>query len=115
MATLKHLDTQSFDLAIKNAETPVLVDFYADWCGPCKALAPVLESVAETSPDSLSVVKVDIDDNPELAVRFGIQKIPTLVLFSGGEVQDQITGLLSKGDLLARLDPFIAAARPAVH
>jgi thioredoxin 1 len=115
MATLKHLDTQSFDIEINNAETPVLVDFYADWCGPCKALAPVLESVAEASPDSLSVVKVDIDDSPELAVRYGIQKIPTLVLFSGGEVQARITGLLSRADLLGRIEPFIGAGQPAVH
>lgn len=110
MATLKHLDNQSFDLTIRNAEHPVLVDFYADWCGPCKALAPTLEAVAEENRDTLSVAKVDIDDNSELATRFGIQKIPTLILFAHGEPQLEINGVVTKGALLDQLRPFLAAS-----
>lgn len=115
MTMLKHLDTQSFDPAINSAETPVLVDFYADWCGPCKALALTLEDLAVENADTLSVVKVDIDDNPELATRYGIQKIPTLVLFDGGEVKAQITGVIARGELEKRIQPFMAAGAPAVH
>ncbi len=115
MATLKHLDTPTFDIAINAAKTPVLVDFFADWCGPCRALAPTLEALAEDAAGDLEVVKVDIDDNPELATRFGVQKIPTLVLFDGGEAQTQITGVVSRGELEKQIAPFITAHRAAVN
>lgn len=110
MSTLKHLDNQSFDLAIQSAPAPVLVDFYADWCGPCKALAPTLETVAEEHAGQLEVVKVDIDDNPELAMRFGIQSIPTLIVFDGGEAKKTLKGLLPKRALLDELAPFLEKA-----
>jgi len=110
MATLKHLDSRSFDLTIRNAEHPVLVDFHADWCGPCKALAPTLEAIAEVHGDALSVVKVDIDDNGDLATHYGIQKIPTLILFANGEPQLEINGVVTKGALLEKLRPFLAAS-----
>ena len=115
MTTLKHLDTPSFDTAINAANTPVLVDFFADWCGPCRALAPTLESLAEDAAGALEIVKVDIDDNPELATRYGVQKIPTLVLFDGGEAQAQITGVVSRSELEQRIAPFINAHRAAVN
>lgn len=108
MSTLKHLDNQSFDLTINNAEHPVLVDFYADWCGPCKALAPTLEAIAEEHSGELAVVKVDIDDNAELATRFNIQSIPTLIVFDGGEAKKTLKGLLPKRALLDELAPFLA-------
>ncbi len=115
MATLKHLDKQSFDITINNTDTPVLVDFFADWCGPCKALAPTLEAIAGEQAGRLSVVKVDIDDNPELATKYGIQKIPTLILFEGGEAKAQITGVLSKSDLEERIRPFTGSGQPALN
>jgi thioredoxin 1 len=108
MATLKHLDNSNFDLTIKNAGIPVLVDFYADWCGPCKALGPTLESVAEEQAGNLAVTKVDIDDNPELATRFNIQSIPTLIIFEGGEAKKTLKGLLPKRALLDELAPFLS-------
>ena len=113
MARLNHLDNSSFELTIKNADTPVLVDFYADWCGPCKALAPTLEAVAEEHAGNLAVVKVDIDDNPELATRFNIQSIPTLIVFNGGEAKKTLKGLLPKAALLDELAPFLAKAEAA--
>lgn len=110
MPELKHLDTPSFDVTINAAETPVLVDFFADWCGPCRALAPTLEALADESEGSLAVVKVDIDENPELATRFGVQKIPTLILFEGGEAVAQVTGVVSRAELEKQIRPFIAVA-----
>jgi len=110
MSTLKHLDIQNFDSTIQNAGTPILVDFYAEWCGPCKALAPTLEAVAEEHAGQLEVVKVDIDDNPELATRFGVQSIPTLVVFDGGESRKTLKGLLPKRALLDELAPFLAGS-----
>lgn len=107
MATLKHLTNKDFDLNILNTETPVLVDFYAEWCGPCKALAPTLEAVAEEQAGKLAVVKVNIDDNPELATRFNIQSIPTLIVFDGGEAKKTLKGLLPKRALLDELAPFL--------
>lgn len=108
MATLKHLTNKDFDLNIQNAGTPVLVDFYADWCGPCKALAPTLEAVAEEQAGNLAVVKVDIDDSPELATRFNIQSIPTLIVFDGGEAKKTLKGLLPKRALLDEITPFLS-------
>ena len=110
MSTLKHLDIQNFDSVIQNAGTPILVDFYAEWCGPCKALAPTLEAVAAENAGHLEVLKVDIDDNPELATRFGIQSIPSLVVFDGGEARKTLKGLLPKRALLEELAPFLAAS-----
>ncbi len=115
MATLKHLDNSNFDLTINNAGTPVLVDFYADWCGPCKALAPTLEGVAEEQADNLAVVKVDIDENPELTTRFNIQSIPTLIIFDGGEAKKTLKGLLPRHALLDELAPFLAKAEVVVN
>ncbi len=112
MSTLKKLESQSFDITVNTAETPVLVDFYADWCGPCKALAPVVETLAEERSDRLSVAKVDIDDNPDLAVRFGIQSIPTLVVFQAGNAIGKITGLVSKAELERQLDALLAQEKP---
>lgn len=115
MATLKHLDTPSFDVTINTAKTPVLVDFFADWCGPCRALAPALESLSEEAAGALEIVKVDIDDSPELATRFGVQKIPTLVLFEDGNPVAQITGAMPKAELLKQLEPFIGTVGAGVN
>lgn len=102
------LTKDTFDSAI-NAGKPVLVDFWAPWCGPCKAIAPVLEELANDLGDQASICKVDVDSNQELAIKFQVTSIPTLLLFKGGELVDRISGLQSKSDLEAKLRPHIAA------
>jgi thioredoxin 1 len=79
------ITTTDFDTEVLESETPVIVDFWAEWCGPCHAVAPVLEQIAEERADELRVVKVNIDEEPELRERYGILSIPTIVLFKGGE------------------------------
>jgi thioredoxin 1 len=93
-----HADEESFEQKVLKSEHPVLVDFYADWCGPCKALAPILEDVARESPHA-KVVKVNVDHSPDLAAQYRIAAIPSLLVFKNGEVTAQHTGLASKNYL----------------
>jgi thioredoxin 1 len=79
------ITTSQFDTEVLQSDTPVIVDFWAEWCGPCRAVSPVLEQIAEERADSLRVVKVNIDEEPELQQRYGILSIPTILLFEGGE------------------------------
>ncbi len=101
---IQHLDEQSFDRVISTATTPVLVDFWAEWCGPCKMIAPVLDEIAQEKGAALKVCKVDVDLNQSLARRFGVQAIPTLLLFKGGQIVSQIVGMTSKSDLLRKIE-----------
>ena len=100
---IKTLDNESFDATVTEASTPVLVDFWAPWCGPCKAIAPILEELAEEMSGQVTIGKVDVDNNSELAGKFNIRAIPTLLVFKGGEVVDQIVGMTSKADLTTKL------------
>jgi thioredoxin 1 len=93
----------TFEADVLKAASPVLVDFWAEWCGPCKMIAPLLEDIAREQGEKLRIVKVNVDQEPALAQQFGIQAIPTLILFKGGEKKDQIVGMASKKDLLARI------------
>lgn len=97
-----HATETSFDQHVLNSDVPVLVDFYADWCGPCRALAPTLEQVAQELPNA-RVVKVNVDDNPELAQRYGVSSIPTLLVFRKGEIAAEMVGLASKSRLKSLL------------
>jgi len=115
MSTLKHLNTTNFDATLSESATPVLVDFYAEWCGPCKALAPTLETIADEHAGSLEIVKVNIDDDPELASRYGIQSIPTLILFDGVEVRKTVKGLLPKRALVEEITPYLAKSVVAAN
>ena len=93
------MTTQTFDQEVLQSEQPVIVDFWAEWCGPCHAVAPVLEKIADERKDDLRVVKLNIDEEPEIAQRYGIVSIPTIVLFKGGEPAAAAIGAQPKGAL----------------
>jgi thioredoxin 1 len=101
MATAVKVDT--FEQEVINSETPVLVDFWAEWCGPCHAVAPVLDRIVEEQNGALKLVKVNIDEEPEIAERYGIASIPTMVLFKDGEPAAAAIGAQPKGALEAQL------------
>ena len=90
------ITTTDFDTEVLQSETPVIVDFWAEWCGPCHAISPVLEQIAEERADELRVVKVNIDEEPELQQRYGIMSIPTILLFQGGEPKAAAVGAQPK-------------------
>ena len=96
--TVKELDTQSFDSTVLSGKGSVVVDFWAPWCGPCKMVGPVLEKMAGEHADKVSVVKVNVDENQELAARYGIMSIPTVILFEDGKVKAQLVGARSQKD-----------------
>ena len=98
------LDETTFDQTLSDSNVPVLVDFWATWSGPCRMIAPVLDEIAEEQADAVRIVKVDVDNNPELSNRCEIRDIPTLLFFKDGEVKDQVVGLTSKADLISRLN-----------
>jgi thioredoxin 1 len=102
------LSTGNFEQEVGKSTTPVLVDFWAEWCGPCKMLGPVLDELAEEKVGQVKIGKVNVDDNQELATRFGIRAIPTLLLFKGGQVKETIVGMTGKKDLERKLASYIA-------
>jgi thioredoxin 1 len=99
-----HTNDGDFEKDVLNAGKPALVDFWAEWCGPCKAIAPLLDEAADEYGDRLSVVKLNVDENPNTAQKFGIRSIPTLILFKDGVVQAQKLGVMSKTQLGEFLD-----------
>ena len=92
MSNLDKFDETTFDMETVNSDQPVLIDFYADWCGPCRAMSPVVESIASDLSGQLKVAKVDTDATPSLAMRYGIMSIPTLMVFHKGQVIDRLVG-----------------------
>jgi thioredoxin 1 len=106
-ATTPAVTDSTFDEEVARSDTPVLVDFWAEWCGPCKAIAPILDEIAAEKEGSLRVVKLNVDDNVATARRFEVMSIPTLILFKGGEIQARIVGAKGKTALLSDIDPHL--------
>ena len=98
------IDEKNFETEVTKSDKPVLVDFWAEWCGPCKMIAPLLDELAREKADVIKVAKVNIDENQNLSFRFNVRAIPTLLFFKNGQVVDQVTGMTSKKDLLGRVE-----------
>ena len=109
MAKPVHVTEQSFDQEVVKAEPPVLVDFWAEWCGPCRLIAPIVEDFAREYEGKLKVAKVDVDDNQNLAMKFSIMSIPTLGVFKGGQLVERIVGYMPKVELKRRVDAALGA------
>ena len=108
MADVRDVDDKSFETEVLNSETPVLVDFWAPWCGPCRALAPTVDAVARELTGRLKVVKLNVDEARDLAVKYDVRGIPVLMLFKGGKVVEQIVGGGHPKDrLVQKLEPHL--------
>jgi thioredoxin 1 len=101
------LTDSTFDEEVKSSSTPVVVDFWAEWCGPCKVIAPVLDEIATEQAGKVTVAKLNVDDNPEIARRFDVMSIPTLLVFRDGEVSKRMVGSMGKARLLEELADYL--------
>ncbi len=108
MAPIREVTDSNFQAEVLESETPVLVDFWAPWCGPCRVIAPILEEIAGER-DDLRIVKLNTDDNPQTAAKYNVMSIPMLLLFKNGQVAHQIIGALPKNRLVQELEPALAA------
>ena len=107
MSTIVKATDTTFESEVLTNAAPVLVDFSAVWCGPCKKLEPIVDEIAAQYGDRLKVVKVDVDSSPSIAAKFGVLAVPTLMIFHGGKVKDQYAGVLSKKALADRIDKVL--------
>ena len=110
MKTTIEINDTNFESEVLQSTQPVLVDFWAEWCGPCKMLAPLLDEIATEKSGRAKIAKVNVDENPALAHRFGIQSIPTLLYFAGGQVRHQSVGVTGKKRIVDTLDALAVAA-----
>ena len=106
-AGIFEVNDSSFDAEILQSEKPAMVDFWAPWCGPCKAIAPVIEELVEVFGDKIKFAKCNVDDNPATPGKYGIKAIPTLIFFKGGDAVDQITGIVAKAKLEETLNSIL--------
>jgi thioredoxin 1 len=107
MANLLYLSDANFAGEVLQSAQPALVDFYADWCGPCRAIAPIVEEIANELAGRLKVTKLDVDQNQATALQYGVQSIPTLILFKNGKEVERLIGYLSKSKLLSKIEPHL--------
>ena len=107
MADIQQVSDSSFDGDVLKADIPVLIDFWAPWCGPCRAIAPIVEELAGEYDGRLKVVKMNVDDNPQTPAQYGVRGIPNLILFKGGEVKQQIVGAVPKAHLVKAIDDVV--------
>ncbi len=103
-----NITDDSFDVEVLQSDKPVVVDFWATWCGPCKMIAPILEEVAAEMADKVKITKLDVDSNNKTAGKYNIMSIPSLLFFKNGEVVDQVVGAIPKAQLLSRLEKVLA-------
>ena len=103
-----HINEASFERAVIQSPIPVVVDFWAPWCGPCRMIAPLLDEIAKENGDRFRVAKVNIDDDPALQQRFAIRGVPTLLFFSGGQLRDQIVGAGAKNSIVEKLENLLS-------
>ena len=108
MGTAKNVTDDTFATDVLGREKPVLVDFWAEWCGPCRQVSPVLEEIASEHADKIEIVKLNVDENPRVAAKYGITSIPTMSVYQGGEVVKTIVGARPKAMLLKDLDTFLS-------
>ncbi|MFY7697995.1 MAG: thioredoxin [Legionella sp.] len=101
---IKVVTDQNFEQEVLQSSKPVLLDFWAEWCGPCRALTPILEEVAASSSDKITIAKINVDENTEAAAKYGVMSIPTLILFKNGQVAAEKIGSLNKSELTAFID-----------
>lgn len=113
--TVRHVSDAEFDAEVLKSHVPVLVDFWAPWCGPCLRLGPMIERIAQERGAALKVVKVNVDSSPAVAGQMGIMSIPTVMLFRGGELQQMMVGLRSKGDVDRMIDRVVGPDGPVAR
>ncbi len=109
--TIIEVNASNFEKEVLQSNTPVLVDFWAEWCGPCRSIAPMLEEITSENEGTLKVAKVNVDENSDLATRFEIRSIPTMIIFNRGEIQDRIVGIVPKQTIVAKLTELGQASR----
>jgi thioredoxin 1 len=102
-----YVSDDTFEKEVLQSSQPVLVDFYADWCGPCRAIAPIVEEIARDLSDRLKVVKLNVDQNPQTAMQYGVQSIPTLIIFKNGKEVERLIGYMSKAKLMSKIEPHL--------
>ncbi len=105
------LTSSTFDEVVNSSDTPILVDFWAEWCGPCKQIAPILEQIATDMPSQITIAKLNVDDYGDIAGRFNVMSIPTMLLFHNGEIKTKIVGAMPKGRMLEEISKFLPASQ----